>query len=166
MLRASVLAALVLSAPCGMALVVQELSFDELVTRATGIYEGRIVDKRTAWNEERTLILTHYTLEVGQTLKGIPTARVSFSELGGEIDGLALEVEGVPRYELGEEAVVFFHAEKGRVMTLNWYHGKFPVSRARGGEKTVAQAPPQTAIPLDEFTRRVEEVLRAQGGQP
>jgi hypothetical protein len=148
------------------ALVVRELSFDELVVEAGSIYRGRVVKKRVAWNESRTLILTHYTLSIRETLKGTPGAQVRFSELGGEIDGVALDVPGAPEYRLDEEVVVFLHAEKGRVMTLNWRRGKFPVERMRNGESRVVMPASRDRPTTEAFTRRVRNALDRGGGGP
>jgi len=154
----------ILAAFPAFALVLPDVGFDELVARADGIVYGRIVDKRAAWNADHTLILTHYTMEIDRTYKGFPDTRATWSEIGGEVDGLMMHVEGTPLYEIGEEAVVFLHSEKGRTMTLRWYQGKFPVEADRVGKRLVRLPATDERLSLDQFGHRVER--SAAGGKP
>lgn len=146
------------------ALLIPETSFEELVARADGIYLGRVLDKRCAWNAERTRIYTHYTVEVEQSFKGLPPGRIELVELGGEVDGLAMEVEGAPSYAAGEQAVIFVHAEQGRLMTLHWFQGKLAVEQDWPGRRNVILRGSGRRLSLDRFSDRVQEVLAPREG--
>jgi len=134
------------------------------VAQADGIYLGRVLDKRCAWNDERTRIYTHYTVEVEQSFKGFPPGRFELVELGGEVDGLAMEVEGTPSYAPGERAVIFVHAERGRLMTLHWFQGKLAVEEDWPGRGNVILRESGRRLSLDRFARRVSEVLAPRQG--
>jgi hypothetical protein len=146
------------------AVVLRKASFETLVQRADAICKVRVVDKWIAWNAERSLIYTHYTLEVLQDIKGLTPSRVELTELGGSVGEIAMEVNGVPGYRVGEVAVVLLHAEKGRLMTLNWFQGKFPLIREKSGRLRVA-VPDGELLTEEAFTRRVREIL-AQPASP
>ena len=145
------------------ALVLPAAAFEELVQQADGIVYGRVVEKRVAWNAEHTLLFTHYAAEVERTFKGFHGTRVEWSEIGGQLDGLSMYVEGTPQYEVGEESVVFLHSEKGRAMTLRWYQGKLPVRSDRG--QPMVALPGGESLTIDQLGRRIVEVAPA-GGQP
>ncbi len=100
------------------ATIVPRLELPELVALAKGIHLGTVTSESVAWNEAHTLIFTTYNLEVTRTLKGSPTDSITLIEVGGALDGVALAVDGVPTYRVGEEAVVFTNYEAGRLMTL------------------------------------------------
>jgi hypothetical protein len=158
---------LILSAVPAQALLLPETGFDELVAKADGIVVAKVIDKRSEWNAERTRIYTHYTVEVERTLKGFPVPRLKLTELGGQVGELAMEVSGVPGYEPGEQAVIFLHAGRGRVMTLHWFQGKFPIREERVGVRTVQLPGTRERAGLDDFEDRVREVLaRQRGGRP
>jgi hypothetical protein len=146
------------------ALMIPETSFEELVARADGIYLGRVLDKRCAWNAERTRIYTHYTVEVEQAYKGFMPGRIELVELGGEVDGLAMEVEGAPSYAAGEQAVIFVHAEGGRLMTLHWFQGKLAVEEEWPGRRKVRMRGSGRRLSLEHFADRVGEVLALREG--
>ncbi|MBI3934349.1 MAG: hypothetical protein HY316_06625, partial [Acidobacteria bacterium] len=52
-------------------------------------------------------IYTIYTIEPAQYLKGQLGLVFELRELGGERDGVGMLVAGVPRFEVGQEAVLF-----------------------------------------------------------
>lgn len=110
------------------ATTVERLSFGRIVAGAEAIIHGKVVRARTAWDAERTTIWTHYDIQVKSTLKGRPGAILTVSEPGGEIDGKHMQVVGAPRYQVGDEVVVFAApTATGLLRTCGWGQGKFEV---------------------------------------
>ena len=52
------------------ATTVQRLGFDDLVTKAQSIVVAHVVDSHTVWSNDHKLILTSYTLQVQESMKG------------------------------------------------------------------------------------------------
>jgi len=155
-----------LAAAPAFPLLLPVADLDQLVESADAIVVGRVVARRAAWNDEQTRIYTHYTVEVEHTVKGFAVPRIELTELGGQVGGLAMEVDGAPVYEPGEEAVIFLHADRGRVMTLRWFQGKLPIVRDRRGVGRVTLPGSAATVSLSEFERRVRLAVERQTGGP
>jgi hypothetical protein len=126
------------------ATTVPEMSFDEVVARSAVIVHGKVVRSRSSWDPERTAIWTHYDIQVRTRLKGGPGAIVTVSEPGGEVDGKRMQIVGAPRYEIGDEVVVFAtETPIGYLRTCGWGQGKFEVRASReGASQRVVRASP------------------------
>jgi hypothetical protein len=84
------------------------LSLEELALRSEACVLGRVVDARTHWNEDRTVIVTTFTLDVEEPLAGrASTGPLVLHRVGGELEGLRLGYSGMPELEVGDRAVVF-----------------------------------------------------------
>ena len=59
---------------------------------------------------------------------------LTISEPGGDLDGKHMQIVGAPRYEVGEEVVVFASPTPiGYLRTCGWGQGKFEVRPGDGG---------------------------------
>lgn len=88
--------------------------FEEAVHDAPGIARVRIGNKSTEWAagpDGVRRIYTYYDSEVLEAFKGeIPSGRARIRELGGEKDGVGLQVSGAAEFAPGENVVVFVGA--------------------------------------------------------
>ena len=94
--------------PDAGATMAPRLSFEELVARSERIVHGRCLRSWSAWDAPGRFIWTHTEIQLLDRLKG-SAVTVVVSELGGIVGGLGLAVEGVPRYQPGEEVVLFLY---------------------------------------------------------
>jgi len=141
---------------------------------------------RVAWDAEHENIWTHYQIVLDEVLKGSPGRTLEIQEPGGELDGIRMEIIGTPRYELGEEVVVFAASTPAGLRTCGWGPGRFVVAGGPGQRRVrndlgnvQLTAPAQPARhraaaardeALDVFKQRVREEVRRQvasavGGQ-
>ncbi|MCB1018327.1 MAG: hypothetical protein KDC27_00295 [Acidobacteria bacterium] len=126
------LCALALAAATLAATTVERLSFGQVVAQSSAIVHGKVLRARSSWDAEHVAIWTHYDIQVRTSLKGRPGPVLTLSEPGGEADGKHMQVVGAPRYEVGEEVVVFVApTATGLLRTCGWGQGKFDV-RASG----------------------------------
>ncbi|MEZ5361080.1 MAG: hypothetical protein R2748_01760 [Bryobacterales bacterium] len=110
------------------ATTVERLSFGQVVSQSSAIVHGTVVRSRMAWDADKVAIWTHYDIQVKSSLKGRPGPILTLSEPGGEVDGKHMQVVGAPRYEVGEEVVVFVApTATGLLRTCGWGQGKFAV---------------------------------------
>src|SRR3954464_13835301 len=84
------------------ATTVQRLGLEDLVKKAHTIVIGRVTGTRTYWSTDRKFILTDYTIEVDESLKGQAQGTVSVTTVGGKIGDLQLYVSGMPAFQSGE----------------------------------------------------------------
>lgn len=165
--------------------LVPRLSFEELVGQSAVVVHGRVAVVRVAWDAQHENIWTHYQIVLDEVLKGSPGRTVEIQEPGGELDGIRMEIVGTPRYELGEEVVVFAAPTPAGLRTCGWGQGRFVVAGGPGTRRVrndlgniQLTAPASRAAQLatatrdealDSFKQRIREEVRRQaastGGQ-
>lgn len=128
-------AALVVALPARPAFStsVEALSPEELVERAQTIVWGDCISVRPEWNRARTKILTRVQLASREVLKGDRAPTVELLLPGGELDGMAYVIHGMPRFREGQEAVVHVtaaHATSGVRLPVGLGQGVHTVERA------------------------------------
>jgi hypothetical protein len=148
----------------------------ELMTGADRVFVGRCESAFPHWNADHTLILTTYRFRVSRVLKGKLGETAIVEELGGAVGGVGLEVTGVPRYTVGEEALLFVRRTPlGRWETFGALQGKFRVVRDAQGRPRVQSdfyraelagmaAPDRSGdgAPLDTFASRLQTMAPAE----
>ena len=113
------------------ATTVRSLSFDDLVSKAQSIVAGHTVDVQTFRTADGRLILTNYTFEVEQTLKGSESGRITITTVGGRVGNTILRVAGMPSFAVGESAVVFLEKSGQYNTVVGLTQGKFSVVNGR-----------------------------------
>lgn len=104
------------------------------IREADVILTGHVLSNRSAWSEDRSVIHTDAEVRVDEVWKGLPDSdRVTVRVLGGTVDGMALEVEGSPRLETGENVLLFLRREGDVYRPSGMAYGKFALESA-GGE--------------------------------
>jgi hypothetical protein len=151
------------------ATMVQKLSEEDLVDQAQAIFLGRC-------------IYTYITISPQTTLKGdIAPQEITIRQLGGEVGGIGMHVEGASIFEEGEEALLFLKTgRKGfhRVLGLNQgkfsietdeasgrrilVHKKVKFTRRGDGriEKKILTLGSDRKLFLDDFLNRIESILQ------
>lgn len=109
-------------------------SLPELAQGAQLVFIGRCEAVSTHWNQDHDLIYTANRFRVLRTLKGEPGSTITLEELGGTVGDERLEVADVPRFSVGEEALLCVHrTELGRWSVFGAGQGRFEIVRdARG----------------------------------
>ena len=125
---ASLAVILLISSAALQATTVRRLTLDDLVAKASSIVEGRVLDSRTFWTDDRKLILTTYTIEVQESLKGPSAQSVVVTTIGGRIGSTALRVAGMPILEIGESAVFFLEQSGSYTTVVGLKQGRFPIA--------------------------------------
>ncbi len=158
--------------------LVPRLSFEELVGKSAVVVHGSVAAVRVAWDAEHENIWTHYQIVLDEALKGSPGRTVEIREPGGELDGIRMEIVGTPRYELGEEVVVFAAPTPAGLRTCGWGQGRFVVAGEPGQRRVrndlgnirltarIPTARQRTAVTRDEaldaFKQRIREEVQRQ----
>src|SRR6476620_1451987 len=81
------------------ATTVERLGLEDLVKKAGTIVVGKVTGSRTYWSANRKLILTDYTIDVDENIKGQNRRSVSVTTIGGKIGDLELHVSGMPSFQ-------------------------------------------------------------------
>jgi hypothetical protein len=124
------LAICLLSPTVAVATMTLPLSLEQLSQRATLVFYGTVIDNRSIVEEERRLV-TLTTFRVNRLVKGKTGPTHTIKQIGGTLsNGRSLHVQGVPRYDIGEEYVVFLPSASrlGFTSPLGLQQGNFMVA--------------------------------------
>jgi hypothetical protein len=131
--------ALVLSTGAGAASTLP-LYLDEMADSAAVAFEGRCLANRTEVDVATGLVVTYTTFEVRDALKGALAGTHEIKQVGGEVPGGGpqFRVMGVPRFEVGEDYVVFLAgvSTAGFSSPMGLSQGRFKVE-AKGAARKV-----------------------------
>lgn len=103
-----------------------KLTLEELVARADWIVIGKVTEKKSQWNADRTSIYTLVTLAVEQWLKGQSgNNKMVIKVPGGEVGGITQQVEDAASFHTGEKALVFLSRnDDGTTGVVGGFQGK------------------------------------------
>jgi hypothetical protein len=148
------------------ATTVERLSLDDLVKKAHVIVHGRVRDARSHWSSNGRLILTTYTVDVAETIKGQPGRVVDVTTVGGRVGDVILNVAGMPSFQRGEDAVIFLETSAGLSTVVGLSQGKYLVQNGEVSNVTSGLTFPDgrngapLKMRLEDFKRQIENRLR------
>jgi len=115
----------------------------DFVAGASDIVTGRVLEATARWGQQNR-IFTDVTVEISGTAKGNASkanSTITFSVIGGKIDGLAMVASEMPTFKVGEDTVIYLREYKpGKYVVYGGTRGKVSVSTA-GEAKLVRVAP-------------------------
>jgi len=149
-----VLAALVACA-AARATTLMRMSVEKMARTAEVVVRGRCVANATGWDAGEIWTVT--TFQIEETWKGAPGGLITVRLLGGRAENLTSTVDGVPRFQAGEDVVLFLErAGREDFSIVSWMQGTFRIQIDRkSGEESVAQDTAAFAT-YDPETRRFE----------
>ena len=123
-LHITALSALLSSVFCSSAsaTIVLPISLAQLTQRTDTIVTGVVTETRSYWNQGQ--IFTDVTIETMEYLKHPDTTRpdqLVITTLGGQVEDLRMDVDGVPQFAPDQEGV-FFLKKKGETLTIFGLH--------------------------------------------
>lgn len=135
---------LAISAPAVRATTVVPPDFAELVNGSDFIVRA-VVKSVSAVKKpgaRGSLIFTRVELEVAEVVAGTPPAQLTLEMLGGRVGEQELTVEGAPRFQVGDEDILFVSGNGRNLSPLyGMMHGRYPVLKdATTGRAFVARS--------------------------
>jgi hypothetical protein len=125
-------AALALLAVPAQATISRAMSFDEKVENANAIILGKVVSQRSQWDESRRWILTYSTFEVEKSFKGAQAGQMTIVTPGGRVGDLYQDTVGIPKFQDGNEHVLFVRDSQAGPTVLYFEQGAYEVVKVRG----------------------------------
>jgi len=131
--------ALLVAVPAALrATVLVPIEFRELVTIASTIVHGRVVDVRADWVDGRRAIDTFVTVEANEYFKGGPGESVVVRVPGGQMGRYRTIFVGAPEFQRGDEVVLFLRGNPARgAIIVGLSQGAFRVAPDRTGRRVV-----------------------------
>jgi hypothetical protein len=119
------------------ATIARAIKFDDKVEHAAAIVVGRCVAQKSEWDSSRQRILTWSTFKVEKTLKGAPAQEITLVTPGGTVGDIAQDFVGVPRFDEGDDSVVFVRNTKAGPTVLYLEQGAYGVETDARGQRMV-----------------------------
>jgi hypothetical protein len=119
------------------ATIARAVKFDDKVENAATIVVGRCVAQKSEWDSSRQRILTWSTFKVEKTLKGMPAQEITLVTAGGTVGDIAQDYVGVPRFDEGDDSVVFVRNTKVGPTVLYLEQGAYDVETDARGQRVV-----------------------------
>ena len=147
------------------ATTVQRLALEDLVRKAHHIVAGKVRDSRTYWSGNGKLILTDYTIEVDESIKGNPPRLFHITTVGGKIGTLELRVSGMPSFHNDENVVLFTEASGSYEVVLGMEQGKFSVEHGEAFNDVGTLSFPDgrpgkpVRLPVQTFKNQIRSIL-------
>lgn len=93
------------------------------------IFTGKVLDQKSKWNDNKTMIYTDVTIEVEEYVKGRSSNRVIIRHPGGEVDDIGELYSHMPKFDLGEEVLLFAVKDKkdGKLRVCDGENGKVQI---------------------------------------
>ena len=132
-----------LAAAAGRATLVEELTVARAVHLSERVVVGVVVEVRTEHVTPRSIV-TESRIEVEEVLKGAGQAGdpILVRHPGGRVEGLGLQVEGMPELAPGERVLLFLipTPDGSGFRTLGLYQGAY-IIESRAGVEMAVQKP-------------------------
>lgn len=159
---------------------IERMSLEQIARSAPVIVRARCA--RNSVVQDAGEIWTLSSFEVEEVWRGDVTQEITVRLLGGRMDEITSHVSGVPRFQPGEEVVLFLEPTKrGDFSVVSWQQGTFRIRHAASGDRELItqdtanfatfdpvtrhfQASGIRNLPLKEFHAQVEAALRNRGG--
>ena len=118
---------------------VEPPDFNTLVNSADYVVRGVVKAVNSEWREKNghNYIATKVEVEVREVIRGTPPARVVLDMVGGRVGEDELVVEGAPKFQVGDEDILFVHGN-GQMLSplVALMHGRYPIFRdAKTGQE-------------------------------
>ena len=110
-------------------------TFESLVSSANTIFVGEVMNVQSAWASTRQgrAIKTYVTFRVEDVWKGSVGTTTQLEFLGGQIDGVKMEVVGMPTFHAGQRGVLFVSGERAVSPLVGFWHGRLRIERDGAG---------------------------------
>ena len=139
----------------GVASTFLKMDVPGLTRSSEKVVHARVVDIRSAWNSERSMIFTHVTLEVIRTIHGASEDRIVVRVPGGTVGGFTAEMEGAPRFRINDEVVAFISRWRdGAPMVAGYFQGVSRVVPDRAGNP-ILHGGAADGLPISELARQL-----------
>lgn len=150
----------------------------QLACEATDIIQGKVLDVRSAWDDEHVAIWSTATVQIQGKVKGnmIGGGVVEVKEVGGTVDDINITAIGFPTFTKGEDVVMLLRPWEDNSSTYRvWGYGRGMYSIARDrrqaavanrfdtretGKATMFTDQIPAIVPLDRLNRELSALIK------
>jgi len=157
--RALILVAGLFAAISADATSVVPPTFDQLVAESEQVFRGVVTATRCEWkgSGDQRRIVTVVTFDVRETVIGDLPPTIELEFLGGEIDGEGMLIAGQPKFEVGDEDILFVAGNHVSLCPLvGMMYGRYLVVRDSGTAAIVARNNGAPLTTVEEVADKME----------
>jgi hypothetical protein len=122
------------------------------------VVQANVVDVRSAWNDEGSMIFTYVTLEVTGRLHGTSAEQLVVRVPGGTVGDFTSVMEGAPQFQTGDRIVAFIARwYDGVPMVAGYAQGVSRVNQDRLGN-LILEGGVADGMPLSDLGRQLAAV--------
>jgi len=152
------LAASMVAAGPVTASVFLQVDLPALTKMSASVVHARVIDVRSAWNDDGTFIFTYVTLKVEETFRGASQDTVVVRVPGGRVGDYVAEMEGAPLLMQDDDVVAFIGRwEDGAPMIAGYFEGVSRVEKDAHGNRFLRGGKAH-GMPISELARAVARV--------
>jgi hypothetical protein len=119
------------------------------------VVHAKVVDVRSAWNDEGSAVFTYVTLEVKGRLHGASDDQIVVRVPGGTVGDFTSEMEGAPQFHQGDNVVAFIARwYDGVPMVAGYAQGLSRVNQDRLGNE-ILEGGLADGMPMSELARQL-----------
>ena len=132
------------------------MSLAQMARTAKVIVRARCVANATVWDEGE--IWTRTTFDVEESWGGPPGSRqIAVRLLGGSLGSITSHVSGIPRFQPGEDLVLFLEASpNGDFAIVSWQQGTFRIRQNAAMGAEIVEQDTASVLTYDPVSRRFE----------
>jgi hypothetical protein len=113
------------------------LDQEELVASSRAVVQGRVLDTRSFWNDDRTAIVSEARVEVTDLVAGEAPGVVVVRTFGGEVGNYRVEAHGFPSFSAGDRVLLFLETDGDSYRVAGYSQGHWRVRSTAKGEVAV-----------------------------
>ena len=134
-----------------------KVDINDLKKMSEAVVHGKVLEVRSAWNTDGTMIFTEAAIEVKGRLYGKSDDLLVVRTVGGTVDDYTVEMGGAPRFVEGEEIVAFIGRWKdGAPMVAGYAEGISRVKKDNLGH-LVLNGGLADGLPVSELARQLRQ---------
>lgn len=132
---------------------------EQLSKNADLIITGKVIKKKSNWNNDKSMIYTDVSIEVEEYFKGKKTQKtIVVRHPGGEVGGVGEIYTHMPRFEKSEEVMLFVQKAADNIYQVaDGENGKITLTKKDATPKTRALRIKQIKTLKNEISKYVKE---------
>lgn len=110
---------------------------EELLASSAAVVEGRVLDVRSFWNDDRTAIVSEARVLVDELVAGEAPNVVVVRTFGGEVGDLAIVAHGFPTFQSGEQVLLYLSQDGEGYRVTGYRLGQYSIRDTPKGRLAV-----------------------------
>lgn len=137
------------------------MSETELLAGSQAVVQGKVLDVRSFWNDDRTAIVTEARVLVDELVAGEAPSVVVVKTFGGQVGDIVIEAHGFPTFQAGEQVLLYLSPDGDDFSVTGYRLGHLRIRDTAKGRLAVPTVEPGVRF----FTRdgQLAPLPRAEG---